>query len=99
MRVAALRDMRRRFMFNQYELNRRLLKTLTYNRTLPLEVRMKAQHELTALPRNSTAHRIHNFCIWTGRSRAVVRPFRLNRLKFREFIAEGFLPGVRKHSW
>jgi len=43
--------------------------------------------------------RFHNRCRLCGRSRAYLRKFGMCRICFREFAAEGRIPGVTKSSW
>lgn len=48
-------------------------------------------------PKFST--RAYNRCELCGRSRAVLRKFRICRLCFRKLAHTGEIPGVRKASW
>ena len=54
---------------------------------------------LDALPRNSSAVRMHNRCKLTGRPRGYMRKFGINRVTFREMASKGLIPGVTKASW
>lgn len=54
---------------------------------------------LDALPRNSSAVRLHNRCKLTGRPRGYMRKFGINRVTFREMASAGKIPGVTKSSW
>lgn len=54
---------------------------------------------LQKLPKNSSAIRLKNRCAVTGRSRGYMRAFGLSRIKFRELVLEGKIPGVKKASW
>jgi ribosomal protein S14 len=47
----------------------------------------------------TTYSKINIACFVTGRSRAVIRAFKLSRFKFREMINLGFLCGLSKSSW
>ena len=78
---------------------RRVLKSKIKDKKLSLEERMKFQHKLNELPRNSSAIRHRNRCEITGRSRGVYRKFGLSRIKIRELSMTGDLPGVVKSSW
>lgn len=55
--------------------------------------------ELQKLPRNSSAVRQHNRCMFTGRARSYYRKFGVSRLVFREMALKGEIPGVKKSSW
>jgi small subunit ribosomal protein S14 len=69
-------------------------------RTAPtLTERFALQGELQKLPRNSSATRLNNRCLLTGRSRAYYRHFGLTRHQLRQKAHLGELPGVTKASW
>jgi ribosomal protein S14 len=42
---------------------------------------------------------IKNRCVLTGRSRAVSKQFKLNRMPLKNLILHGFISGVTKYSW
>lgn len=42
---------------------------------------------------------IKNRCVFTGRSRAVLKQFRLSRMPLKNLILHGFISGVTKYSW
>lgn len=54
---------------------------------------------LDKLPRNSSAVRLHNRCLITGRPKGYMRKFGISRVLFREMASEGKIPGVTKASW
>ncbi len=54
---------------------------------------------LDALPKNSSAVRLHNRCKLTGRPKGYMRKFGINRVTFREMASNGLIPGVTKASW
>lgn len=47
----------------------------------------------------TTYSQINIACFVTGRSRAVIRAFKLSRFKFREMANLGLLCGLGKSSW
>ena len=57
------------------------------------------QEGLQKLPRNSSPTRHKNRDSLSGRPRAYMRQFGLNRINFREKAAKGEIPGVTKSSW
>lgn len=75
------------------------LKSIIMNRSINPEERFTAQLKLSAMPRVSSATRIRNRCMITGRARGVYRKFNISRIMLREMAAEGLIPGVRKASW
>ncbi len=54
---------------------------------------------LAKLPRDSSPTRSRNRCSITGRSRAVLRRFKVSRIMLRELGLAGQIPGLRKASW
>ena len=54
---------------------------------------------LAKLPRDSSATRLHNRCMVTGRARSYYRKFGISRLVLRELALQGKIPGVVKSSW
>jgi small subunit ribosomal protein S14 len=54
---------------------------------------------LAQLPRDSSATRVRNRCVLTGRGRGNYAKYGLCRHMFRKLALDGKLPGVRKASW
>ncbi len=54
---------------------------------------------LARLPRDSSPTRSHNRCQLTGRSKAVLRKFKVSRIMLRELALAGKIPGMKKASW
>lgn len=54
---------------------------------------------LALLPRNSSPSRHKNRSVITGRARAYMRRFGLDRISFRDKASKGEIPGVTKSSW
>ncbi|TLU88180.1 MAG: 30S ribosomal protein S14 [Chlorobium sp.] len=54
---------------------------------------------LRKLPRDSSATRVRNRCVLTGRGRGISAKYGLCRQMFRKYALEGKLPGVKKASW
>ncbi|HEY4400086.1 MAG TPA: 30S ribosomal protein S14 [Lactobacillaceae bacterium] len=54
---------------------------------------------LAALPKNSSAVRVHNRDMIDGRPHAYMREFGMSRLNFRKLAHKGQIPGVKKASW
>ena len=80
-------DKKRIKMIDQYAAKRAELKELG------------DQDGLQKLPRNSSPSRHKNRDSLSGRPRAYMRQFGLNRINFREKAAKGEIPGVTKSSW
>jgi len=54
---------------------------------------------LAKLPRDSSPTRSRMRCQITGRSRAVLRKFKVSRIMLRELALAGYIPGLKKASW
>ncbi|MDB5176387.1 MAG: ribosomal protein [Candidatus Saccharibacteria bacterium] len=54
---------------------------------------------LQKLPKNSSPSRWKNRDMISGRPRAYMRRFGLNRINFREKASKGEIPGITKSSW
>jgi small subunit ribosomal protein S14 len=82
-----LKDKKRQQMFEKYAKVRAELKAAG------------DQEGLQKLPRNSSPTRRKNRDLLTGRPRAYMRRFGLDRINFREKASRGEIPGVIKSSW
>ena len=78
---------------------RAALKAAANDESLPLEERFEARLKLAELPRNSSATRIRNRCLLTGRPRAYYRKLKMSRIALRELGSHGQIPGLVKSSW
>jgi small subunit ribosomal protein S14 len=63
------------------------------------EVKMEAQVKMQKLPRDSSPSRRRNRCAITGRPHGFYRKFGLSRIKLRETMMRGDVPGLVKASW
>jgi small subunit ribosomal protein S14 len=54
---------------------------------------------LAKLPRDSSPTRSHLRCQLTGRSKGVLRKFKISRIMLRELALAGKIPGLKKASW
>lgn len=95
----AIKDQKIRSLVQKYEAKRMEFKSIFYNQSLPESVRQQAFLELDQLPKNSSATRVRNRCVLTGRGRAVYQMFKMSRICFRELASIGAIPGVKKASW
>jgi small subunit ribosomal protein S14 len=83
----------------QYAGKRDALKKIANDDSLPLEDRFEARLKLAELPRNSSATRIRNRCVVTGRPRAFYRKLKMSRIALRDLASIGQIPGMTKSSW
>ena len=63
------------------------------------EDKMEAQVKMQKLPRDSSPCRARNRCQVTGRPHGYYRKFGLSRIKLREAMMRGDVPGLVKASW
>lgn len=93
------RDLKRRATVEKFAGKRAELKAIINNSKLSDVERSDARVKLQAMPRNSSPVRLRNRCSLTGRPRGVFSKFGLGRIKLREYVMRGEVPGVVKASW
>jgi small subunit ribosomal protein S14 len=93
------REVKRAKLVKQHAAKRAVLKAAISDQTKPMEDRFKATIKLAALPRNSSATRLHNRCQLTGRPHAYYRKLKLSRIMLRDLASFGQIPGMVKSSW
>jgi small subunit ribosomal protein S14 len=93
------RDLKRRETVEKFAAKRAELKAVIANAKLTDDERSIARLKLQALPRDSSPVRLRNRCSLTGRPRGVFSKFGLGRIKLREYVMRGEVPGVVKASW
>jgi small subunit ribosomal protein S14 len=86
-------------LVKQYAAKRDALKKIANDDSLPLEDRFEARLKLAEMPRNSSATRIRNRCVVTGRPRAFYRKLKMSRIALRDLASMGQVPGMTKSSW
>ncbi|KAI1827681.1 ribosomal protein S14p/S29e [Xylaria intraflava] len=94
-----IRDHTKREMFAKYEPERQALRYIIRNTTLPERMRAEAQLQLTQMHCYTRPTQIRGRCLLSGRSRGVLRDFRLTRFNFRLQALSGNIAGVKKASW
>ncbi|MFZ1548106.1 MAG: 30S ribosomal protein S14 [Candidatus Nitrotoga sp.] len=93
------REQKRRNIVKKYSDKRSELLAIITNAKLSDADRYIARQKLQALPRNASPVRLRSRCSLTGRPRGVFKKFGLGRIKLREFVMRGEVPGVIKASW
>ncbi len=93
------REAKRTKLVAKYAAKRSELFAIINNFKLSDEERSAARSKLQALPRDSSPTRQRNRCALTGRPRGVFSKFGLCRLKLRESVMRGEVPGMTKASW
>ena len=90
---------RRRKLVARYAARRARLKAVAKDESLPQEERFAARLNLAEMPRNSSATRVRNRCLLTGRPRGNYRKFKISRIALRDLASAGQIPGMVKSSW
>ena len=90
---------RREKLVKQFAGRRTRLKAVANDEKLTMEERFEARLKLAELPRNSSAVRVRNRCLISGRPRSVNSKTKMSRIAFRELGSKGLVPGLVKSSW
>jgi ribosomal protein S14 len=99
MKYLSQKDKKKRFRFKKYESLKIVLRYLIRREGIPVKKTLQLTHDLRSLPRSSSLTQLRNRCVITGRSRGVLRPFSLSRIKMRELISHGLISGFSKLVW
>jgi small subunit ribosomal protein S14 len=84
---------------DRYFLIRKELREIIKNPNVSDDEKFAAQAKLQKLPRSTSAIRLTNRCVVSGRPKGYMRRFGISRITFRELALKGDLPGVTKASW
>ena len=93
------REAKRTKLVAQYAEQRSALKANISSEASSEEERCDAVLKLQSLPRDSSSSRQRNRCNITGRPHGYLRKFGLSRIKLRETMMRGEVPGLKKASW
>jgi small subunit ribosomal protein S14 len=93
------RELKRQRLVAKYAEKRAKLKAIATDESQSTEDRFKARLKLAKLPRDSSATRLHNRCLITGRPRAYYRKLKMSRIALRDLASHGEIPGMVKSSW
>ena len=89
---------RTKLVERDYE-KREALRVILKDPDASFEAKMEAQVKMQKLPRDSSPSRRRNRCEITGRPHGYYRKFGLSRIKLREAMMRGDVPGLTKASW
>ena len=95
----ARRDVKRRELFAQHEMERTALRMIKKSDVLPTAVKMQAAEDIEKLPRDSIITRIRCRCTITDRPRGNIIKYRISRIEFRDFADRGWISGYTRSSW
>ena len=97
MKTYILRDKKRRIIFSDYEEDRIILSSILREESFSDYDRLSFRLDLQKMSRDSSKTRIRKRCFITGRSRSNCYNVGLSRIKFREIVHLGLIPGIRKY--
>ena len=93
------KDKNKRKLYLRSLKKRNDLKQILKDKSIEPIERYKTQMKFIKLNQNSSKTRLKKRCILTGRSKGLVNPFNISRIRLRELISEGMIPGVKRSSW
>ena len=93
------REVKREKLVAKFAEKRAALKATISNVNTSDEDRWNAVLELQSLPRDSSSVRQRNRRNVTGRPHGYLRKFGMSRIKVREHMMRGEIPGLKKASW
>lgn len=96
MRKQLYKDIKKRILFNNFELKKNILKFIIINTKSD---KTKYYHMFNYKQYLRSYIQIKNRCVISSRSRGVYRFFKLSRIKLREYALQGVLYGITKSSW
>ncbi len=99
MKALLEKDKKRRRIFANKEVQRLILLFLIRNTKLSAAQRLLLTQRLQVISRDSSIVRLKNRCVLTNRSKGVYRQFRMSRVRLREMLANGLIPGYKKAVW
>ncbi|KAK1758732.1 hypothetical protein QBC47DRAFT_375604 [Echria macrotheca] len=97
--IGVIRDHTKRKVFEAAEPERQALRYMIRNTTLPQRTRAMAQLQLAQMHAYTRPTQIRNRCIMSGKTRGILRDFKMSRFQFRINALQGNIPGVKKASW
>jgi ribosomal protein S14 len=90
-------DIPKRLSCHNMELQNKILKTIVSKSNLARAIRWNVSKRFLGFSNHQS--RLVNRCNVNGKSRAVFRCLRLNRLAIASYQAQGFIKGAYKASW
>jgi len=95
----ARRDMKRRELLKEHEIERTSLRMIKKSDILPASVKIQAAEDIAKLPLDSCVVRLRDRCTLTDRSRGNVKKYRVSRIEFRDHADKGLISGYTKSTW
>jgi small subunit ribosomal protein S14 len=99
MKILVEKDKNRRKLFLKKEKKRKVILFLLREPSLSLDKKIILTQYLRDLPKDSSITRFKNRCVLTNRGRGITQDFKLSRIRLRELLSQGMIPGYKKASW
>lgn len=96
MKSLVIKDIKRRQLYNRYEIRKKLLKSLICSNNLKRSEKYYILSLLSKYPRDSSLVKVRNRCILTGRGRGILSKYSLSRIMFKKHANLGYLSWFRK---
>lgn len=97
MRYSAIKDRVVRSEIAKKEFRHNLLRAVKVNKFLPVSWRVASSYKLGNFEVYKS--KLQNFCIYTFRSKGLIREFGMSRHMFKKNVNQGLVPGFKKSSW
>lgn len=94
-----IKDQKKRLNFVKNEKKRIILKHLLNNTKLIFEQRILLMEKQQKLNKKISHTQIKNRCSITNRGRGILSNFKLSRIRLRELLSLGLVPGYKKAVW
>jgi ribosomal protein S14 len=94
-----IKDINKRGLYIKTELIQRVIKILYFSFNTNILFFSLLKSNFIVNPYNSFKTHIKNFCIVSGRSRAIHKKFKVSRILLRELSSKGYFFGLKKASW
>jgi len=94
-----IKDQKKRIQFAKNEKKRIILKYLLNNTTIVSEQRLILTEKLKKQNKKTYQTKINNRCSLTYRGRSNISLFKLSRIRLRELLSLGLVPGYKKAVW
>jgi ribosomal protein S14 len=99
LQIHIAKDIKKRKRTNNNEITKKITKFLLYGQYSDpiIKTNMRLMKQLFIIRGNKS--KLVNHCTVTGRSRGLVKHFKISRIILKKFMTKGLLHGVTKSSW
>lgn len=90
-------DKKKRKLFNKFENNKIIFKSISKNFSLKNSTRLNSIMVLSKIPCSKV--KIVDRCVISGRKSKISKKYKFSRLKLLKFSRLGYILGIRKSKW